>query len=334
MRQVNGSIVGPALPRGLVFSTDVLDPLLSLASRAEAAGFGRVWTTEYPQRDAVIRALAIGMRTERIEIATGISYAFSRSPLAMAGMTADVQRLTGGRFALGLGPGTRGVRRWYGADFEPPAARLITYADELRAAWRRNTDLSTPPPLYASALGPVIARQVAATFDGVLLHPIAAGQVHLHERLMPAVRAGAADRPAPHVVAWCITSVDADEERARERARCQLAFYFSTPSYASVAVGTSWEAVPGRVQETFLADRTQPWSTLAPLIPDDMLDDLTLAGTPSSVAERATTLSLQLAEAGVSELAFAAAGAGVGADEFESSCADIVDALAPVPVCV
>jgi alkanesulfonate monooxygenase SsuD/methylene tetrahydromethanopterin reductase-like flavin-dependent oxidoreductase (luciferase family) len=319
------------LPRGIVFSTDVLEPLLGLASRAEAAGFSRVWTTEYPHRDAVIRALAIGMNTERIGIGTGISYAFSRSALAMASMTADVQRLTDGRFALGLGPGTRGVRRWYDADFEPPAEKLIGFAEDLRTAWQRNVDLPTPPPLYASALGPVIGRRVAATFDGILLHPIAVSRAHLHERLLPAIRAGAIDRPAPHVVAWCITSVDSDEERARDRARSQLAFYFSTPSYASVAVGTSWAAVPSLVQQAFLADRKRPWSELAPLIPDDMLDDLTLAGTPSSVGARAASLSEQLADAGVSEIAFAAAGADVDADEFESSCADIVDALAPQP---
>jgi alkanesulfonate monooxygenase SsuD/methylene tetrahydromethanopterin reductase-like flavin-dependent oxidoreductase (luciferase family) len=312
-----------------VFSTDVLESLVSLSARAEAAGFARVWTTEYPHRDAVVRALAIGMRTERIGIGTGISYAFSRSALAMASMTADVQRITGGRFALGLGPGTRGVRRWYDAEFEPPAPKLVNYADDVRAAWQRNRDLAHPPPLYASALGPVIGRRVAAAFDGVLLHPIALSPPHLHDRLLPAVRAGALDRPGLHIVSWCITSVDADEERARDRARSQLAFYFSTPSYASVAVGTSWETVPQLVQEAFQADRTRPWSELARLIPDRMLDELTLTGTPISVSVRAAKLAEQLADAGVSELAYAAAGADVDAWEFESSCASMIDALAP-----
>ena len=317
-----------ALPRSLVFSTDLLEPLVELSRHAERTGFHRVWTTEYPHRDAIVRALAIALRTERIGVATGISYAFSRSALALAGMAADVQRLAGDRFALGIGPGTRGVRRWYDADFDPPAAKLLECADALRRAWQRNPDLAVAPPLYASALGATIGRRVASTFDGVLLHPLALSPAHLHGRLLPAIRQGAGERGMPHVVAWCITSVDADAERARDRARSQLAFYFSTPSYATVAENTAWQDVPPRVQEAFRADRTQRWTQLARLIPDEMLDDLTLSGTAAEVATKAAALARDLSHAGVAEIAFAAAGADVDSAEFTDSCAQIVDALA------
>jgi alkanesulfonate monooxygenase SsuD/methylene tetrahydromethanopterin reductase-like flavin-dependent oxidoreductase (luciferase family) len=316
-----------SLPRSIVFSTDLLEPLINLSLRAEAAGFHRVWTTEYPHRDAIVRALAIALRTERIRVATGISYAFSRSSLALASMAADVQRLAGGRFALGLGPGTRGVRRWYDADFDPPAAKLLGCADAVRQAWRRNPHLADPPPLYASALGATIGRRVASTFDGVLLHPLALSPTHLHERLLPAIRQGAGDRKTPHIVAWCITSVDAEEERARHRARSQLAFYFSTPSYATVAEGTSWEDVPARVREAFRIDPSRKWGDLARLIPDKMLDDLTLSGTRADVAAKSAALAQDLSQAGVAEIAFAAAGADVGLDEFRHSCGQVIEAL-------
>ncbi|MGH9281602.1 MAG: LLM class flavin-dependent oxidoreductase, partial [Acidimicrobiales bacterium] len=130
------------LRRSLVFATDALEPLVELARAAEEAGFARVWTTEYPGRDAVARALAIALGTQRIGVGTGIAYAFTRAPLAMAGLAADVQRLAGGRFALGLGAGTRGVRRWYGAGFDPPAPRLAAYVEQLEAAWSRWPDLA------------------------------------------------------------------------------------------------------------------------------------------------------------------------------------------------
>jgi alkanesulfonate monooxygenase SsuD/methylene tetrahydromethanopterin reductase-like flavin-dependent oxidoreductase (luciferase family) len=317
-----------SLPRSVVFSTDLLEPLLDLSARAEAAGFHRVWTTEYPHRDAIVRALAIALRTEQIGVATGISYAFSRSPLALASMAADVQRLAGGRFALGLGPGTRGVRRWYEADFDPPAAKLLGCADAVRQAWRRNSDLADPPPLFAAALGATIGRRVASTFDGVLLHPLALSPSHLHDRLLPAIRQGARDRAMPHIVAWCITSVDADAERARDRGRSQLAFYFSTPSYATVAEGTSWEDVPPRVQEAFRSDPSRKWGDLARLIPDKMLDELTLSGTPAEVAAKSAVLAEDLSREGVAEIAFAAAAADVDSEEFRHSCGQILDVLA------
>jgi hypothetical protein len=150
----------------------------------------------------------------------------------------------------------------------------------------------------------------------------------LHQRLLPAIQQGANDRAMPHLVAWCITSVDADAERARDRARSQLAFYFSTPSYAAVAEGTSWEDVPNRVQEAFRSDSSQKWGTLARLIPDTMLDDLTLSGTPAEVSAKAALLARDLDRAGVAEIAFAAAGADVDSEEFKHSCGQILEALA------
>jgi alkanesulfonate monooxygenase SsuD/methylene tetrahydromethanopterin reductase-like flavin-dependent oxidoreductase (luciferase family) len=324
----------PGLRRSIVFSTDALEPIIELAQHAERRGFSRVWTTEYPHRDAVIRSLAIAMNTQTIEIGTGVAYAFARLPLAMAAMTADVQRLSAGRFALGVSAGTRGVRRWFGADFEPPAAALTAYVTSLREAWARNGELAVTPPVFGAALGPVMGRRVAETFDGVLLHPLALARVHLRERLLPAVAKGTGTRgDAVSLVAWCITSVDLDAARARARARAQLAFYFSTPSYASVSDGTDWNDIPHLVQTAFLAgDRKALWTELGALIPDRVVDELTLSGTPSDVAARAVVLERELAELGITEVAFAAAGADMTSAEFTSSCDNIITALAVAPV--
>jgi len=321
----------PAMRRSIVFATDALEPVIELAQQAEKAGFDRVWTTEYQHRDAVIRALAIALRTESIEVGTGVAYAFARLPLAMAAMSADVQRLSGGRFGLGITAGTRGVRRWFGADFDPPAPALVSYVNSLREAWTHNADLPSPPPVFAAALNPIMGKHAAANFDGVLLHPLALGRTHLRERLLPALAHGSTSSGrSPQMIAWCIASVDADEDRARERARAQLAFYFSTPSYRTVAEGTHWEHIPPAVQEAFrAADSQSQWKQLGAVIPDAVVDELTLAGTPASVARRAADLERELAGLGIAEVAFAVAGADVAAAEFTASCEQIVHALAP-----
>ncbi|WP_347591128.1 LLM class flavin-dependent oxidoreductase [Acrocarpospora sp. B8E8] len=319
------------LRRGLVFATAELDPLGDLARQAEAAGFQRVWTTEYPHRDAVVRALAVALRTETIEIGTGIAYAFARVPLAMAAMAADVQRLSGGRFSLGLSPGTRGVRRWFGADFEPPAPALVAYAAALRAAWSQNEDLAgPPPPVLGAALNPVMGRHVAAHLDGVLLHPLAIARRHLVERLLPAVAEGSSARAGrpPKVIAWCVTSIDHDEEVARARARAQLAFYFSTPSYRTVAAGTGWEHIPAEVQRGFKAVGGS-WARLGELIPDSVVDELTVSGTPATAARRVRRLERELGDLGVTEIAFQTVGAEVGGAAFVASCQQIIHSLAP-----
>jgi alkanesulfonate monooxygenase SsuD/methylene tetrahydromethanopterin reductase-like flavin-dependent oxidoreductase (luciferase family) len=323
-------VTGP-LRRSLVFATDELEPLPALARRAEEAGLDRVWTTEYVGRDAVARAIAIALATERIEVATGIAYAFTRVPLAMASLAADAQRLSGGRFGLGISTGTRGVRRWYGADFEPPAPALAAYAGDLREAWGRMPDLVDPPKVYGAVLNPIMTRHVARSCDGALLHALALSRTHLRERVVPALEAGLRQRDREgdfEIAAWCITSIDDDEELARENARRQLAFYLSTPSYRTVAEGTSWEGVAAAVRDAFDAsDRKASWGELAHLIPDEVLDELTISGSPASARTRAAELESELATLGVTELVFQTAGADVTAGELISNCEQIADVL-------
>jgi alkanesulfonate monooxygenase SsuD/methylene tetrahydromethanopterin reductase-like flavin-dependent oxidoreductase (luciferase family) len=321
---------GP-LRRSVVFATDELEPLAALARRAEAAGLDRVWTTEYVGRDAVARALYIALATERIGVATGVAYAFSRAPLGMAALAGDVQRLSGGRFGLGISSGTRGVRRWYGAEFEPPAPRIAEYADALRDAWGRDAELATPPPVYGAALNPAMTRAVARSCDGVLLHALALSRVHLSDRVLPALREGFAKRSEEgtfEVAAWCITAIDEDEERAREMARRQLAFYLSTPSYKTVTAGTDWESVADRVRDAFDAsDRKGAWGELSGLIPDAVVDELTTAGTPAVVRQKAAALEAELRQSGITELVFQTAGADVSSAELISNCERIADVL-------
>jgi alkanesulfonate monooxygenase SsuD/methylene tetrahydromethanopterin reductase-like flavin-dependent oxidoreductase (luciferase family) len=324
-------VEGP-LRRGLVFGTDELEPLPALAQRAERRGLDRVWTTEYRGRDAVARAIAVALATERIGVATGIAYAFARLPVAMAGLAADAQLLSGGRFGLGISSGTRGVRRWYGAEFDPPAPRLAAFVADLREEWAAAEGL-VPPPVYGAALNPVMSRTVGRCCDGALLHPLALGRAHLRERLLPALIQGHAERQGGgrfEVVAWCLTSIDEDEGRARERARRQLAFYLSTPSYRTVAAGTGWEHVAAAVREGFEASgRRASWAELAPLVPDEVVDELTISGSAAGARERAAALEGELREAGVTELVFQTVGAELSAAELVANCERIVDELGP-----
>jgi len=321
---------GP-LRRSVVFATDELEPLVGLARGAEAAGLDRVWTTEYVGRDALARSLYIALATERIGVATGIAYAFSRSPLGMAATAADVHRLSGGRFGLGISSGTRGVRRWYGAEFEPPATRIAEYADALRQAWARNPDLPTPPPIYAAALNPAMTRAVARSCDGALLHALALSRVHLEERVLPALRTGYGRREdggAFEIAAWCITAIDEDEERAREMARRQLAFYLSTPSYKTVTAGTDWESVADAIRDGFEeSGRKAAWGELSGLIPDAVVDELTIAGTPVGARRKAAALEAELRQIGVTEIVFQTAGADVSSAELISNCEQIAEVL-------
>jgi len=319
--------------RGMVFATTVLEPVIEVAQEAESAGFDRVWTTEYVGRDAIARALAIAMRTTRIRVGTGVAYAFARLPLAMAALASDVQRLSEGRFDLGLSAGTRGVRRWFGAEFDPPAPTMAAYVDSLREIWAKSGEYADPPSrIYLAAFNEVMTRHSARVADGVLLHPLAAGGVHFRERILPAIERGSRDRVHTlEIVAWRITSIDVDEELARARAAAQLAFYLSTPSYSTALDGTEWEGIPRRVQEAFSGrdvSSAPPWLEYGRAIPDAMIDEFALVCTPSNAATAIAGLEADLISAGIDEVVLQTVGAGLEDQTVIDNCRLIASSFA------
>lgn len=326
--------------RSLVFASDILEPLVPLARAAEAAGFHRVWTTEYLGRDAVTRALSIGLATTSVRVGTGIAYAFTRPSVAMAAQAMDVQRLIGGRFALGLGTGTRGVRRWYQSEFDPAATRFEAYVSDLRAAWKRMRENTwpCPPEIYGAGLNPAMLRAVGRSSDGVVLHPLAMTRVHLHERVLPSLAQGRAAPVADalenpcKVAAWCIASINADEEVARSNAKRQLAFYLSTPSYRPALEGGPWLKVADDVQAAFGASKpNEAWSMSERLIPDDLVDEVTLTGTPASVVDKAARLEIELVGLGIDEIVFQTVGVELSDEATIANCEAIVGSLGSSP---
>lgn len=344
---------GP-LARSVVFATDLLAPLTEVARAAEDAGFARVWTTEYPGRDAIARAQHLAATTSEIGIATGIAYAFTRAPLAAAAVAADAYVLSGGRFSLGLGAGTRGMRtHFYGIeDFDHPAPRLAEYVTLLRAAWAAEQGLEFDGRFYrariphyrnphdpaflrglqvvGSGLNPTMLRHAAASCDRIALHPMACAEHYLRDVVTPAVAAGAAraTRPTPDLACWAVVSVADDEKLARRRARQGLAFYFATPSYATVSEGAPWREAVLAIREGFRSDGGN-WDALADLVPDEMVDELTASGPPEVVAERLTAMETRFAAQGATEIVLQTVAAGMNEDEVLDNCRRIVRDCAP-----
>lgn len=337
-----------------MFATDVLLPLADVAREATDNGFHRAWTTEYPGRDAIARALYLALSTPDISVGSGIAYAFTRSPLAMAALAADAYRVTDGRFVLGLGAGTRGMRsRFYGVDdFDRPAPRMAEYVDLMRAAWRATDGLSFAGRFYqadipqyrsdadanalsglevfGSGLNAVMLRHAARACDGIALHPLAGAEHYLRDVVAPAIRAGAADAgvPARKLACWAVVSLHDDERVARERAKMALAFYFSTPSYGTVAEIAPWADAAVAIREGFRSSGPD-WQRLAALVPAEMVDDLTISGTPDTARTKLSEVEKRFAEHGATEIVFQTVGVGLTPEAVVKNCRHIVSELGP-----
>jgi probable F420-dependent oxidoreductase len=341
--------------RSIVFGTDAFAELIPVAQGAERAGFHRLWTTEYTGRDSVIRALLLANATERIGVATGIAYAFSRAPLAMAAMAADAYVASGGRFALGLGAGTRGMRtRWYETEFDHPAPRLADYVGLMRATWAAGSGgldyqgkfyhLRIPAfraghpadelaglRVYGSGLNAVMLREAARSCDGIALHPLAGSERYLGDVALPAIRAGhqqAGRQRGRSLAIWLITSIDDDAAVARQRAKLSLAFYFSTPSYRSITQNTPWAAATEAIRAGFL-DEGANWASLSRLVPDEMVDEFALAGTPGEVRDRLGAHERRFGLAGADEIVFQTVGENLTREQVARNCGQIVEVLRP-----
>ncbi|MDN5860522.1 MAG: LLM class flavin-dependent oxidoreductase, partial [Pseudonocardia sp.] len=166
-----------------------------LARRAEAAGFGAVWTGELYSRSATVPMALLGAATERIAIGSNIAYGVGRSPLIWAAEARDLDEVSDGRIILGLGNGTAGMmENWLGASGEAPAVRMEELVTLLRKLWRLHEGpvhhdgrfyrlhlvptAGTPAPvrehlpIWTAGVGPRMVRAAGRVADGLVCHPM------------------------------------------------------------------------------------------------------------------------------------------------------------------
>lgn len=269
------------------------------AARAERLGYAGVSSTESANDPFLPVALAAAA-TERVRLGTSIALAFPRSPLATAYSAWDLQRLSGGRFTLGLGTQVRAhVERRYSAAFDRPAARMREYVLALRAifaAWQEGAELAFegeffrhtlmppnfrpaplepgPPPIHLAAVRERMLGVAAEVADGVMLHAFLTEQ-HLREVVLPAL--GGSDL---HVACGLFVATTEEEW---ESARRRVAFYGSTPGYWGALETHGLKAIGERLHGM---SREGRWTEMPGLIDDDVLA-LFCVRTPEQAAGRA-----------------------------------------------
>ena len=77
-----------------------------------------------------------------------------------------------------------------------------------------------------------------------------------------------------------ITSISDDPEQAREEARRQIGFYATTRTYDAILDLHGWEAEKKGIRDAF---RSFDLSAMTAAVSDDMLDQISITGTPSDV---------------------------------------------------
>jgi probable F420-dependent oxidoreductase len=284
--------------------------IAGLAVEAEGAGLARLWAPEL-YRSATVPLAVAAAATERIDLATGIALAFTRSPMVLALEALDLDELSGGRFVLGLGAGVRRLNaRWHAAAHDRPVRRmreLVAAARELMAALAQGRDaraagaiydievagLRRPyaaprsaPPVWLAAVLPGMTSLAGEVADGFLDHPVTT-PAWLAERLLPALDAGAAraGRPRPEVAGALICAAsDDDPIAARRAAAATVGFYATVRTYQELISDSGFGGRVGAIRRAFLAGDVD---RVAEAVGEDMTDAFAAAGTVARVRERA-----------------------------------------------
>jgi probable F420-dependent oxidoreductase len=284
------------------------------ARELEALGFDGLYTAEGPHEPFFPLAVA-AEHTTRPTVFTNIAIAFARSPMDLAQMADGLQRLSGGRFALGLGSQIRPhIEHRFSMRWTSPVARmreLVGAIKAIQATWQdarplafrgehyRHTLMTPmfdpgpnphgPPPVWMAGLGPRMTEAAGSVADGLLVHPFHSA-TFIREHVVPAVTAGLASaersRSSFTVSATPVVCTGRDEQEmddARQRVRGLLGFYGSTPAYRVTLDAHGWGDLQPELNRLTKEGR---WDDIGGVLPDEVVDTIAVCCEPGQVASR------------------------------------------------
>ena len=281
-----------------------IDTMRRHAELADAHGFHSVWLAESWGQNAIPVLADLAARTSRVTVGTAIVNVFSRTPSLLAMTASTMTELYPGRFILGIGAGTRAlVEDWHGLSFAKPISRLRDTVAVVKSAttgekvdytgatvrvsgYRLRVPVDQPPaPVYVAALGERGLDLVAEVADGWLPYLLARRRLPEYvARIDTAARAAGRDT-RPTIAPFVVACVDEDPATARRQARKHIASYLGAmgPHYREFVAGHGYADQVDAVA-TAWAERDRDRAAAA--IPDEMVDDIAVCGTPADCADQ------------------------------------------------
>jgi F420-dependent oxidoreductase-like protein len=272
---------------------------------AEELGYCCLTMGESWGEDALTSLAQLAAVTSRIRIGTSIVPVFARSPANLAMTALNMDRMSEGRFFLGLGTsGQLVIQDLHGEAFRKPLTRMREYIDILRKAMRgerldhngeffhtQRFRLRIQPyrpdlPIYIASLSPPSLQLTGELADGWLPIYLAPSRM---EAAVAELKAGAEDAGrslddiaiSPQVSIYVTDDIAA----ARDRERPHIAFYIGGMGvfYHQYMHRIGFGAEADRVREAYLARERD---RAAQLVTDEMVDAMTIIGNPQQCRDQ------------------------------------------------
>lgn len=276
---------------------------IRMANVAESEGFDVVYASETWGFDAFTRLGYLASATSEITLGTAIIPVQSRSPALIAQSAITLTELSDRPTVLGLGVSSpQVVANWHGMEFEPALRRQREAIEIIRAVCRgesvdyqgdvysiefANNRLPTPNhpiPIRVGAQGIRNIELVGGFADGWMPLYIPIDRV---SEMRETLERGATlqDRSVEdvNILPSVIGCVSQDGAAARDRCRGTISFYIGAMGgyHANVLARNGYEDTVATVQDHWSAGE---YELARNAVSDDLLDQISISGTPESVA--------------------------------------------------
>jgi F420-dependent oxidoreductase-like protein len=291
------------------------------AKQLEDAGVDHLWAGEAYTADAVSTMGFLAAVTKRAQIGSSILPLYSRTPTLIAMTAVGLDKLSGGRFILGLGAsGPQVIEGFHGVEYDHPLRRTREIIEICRSVWRRDRlvhdGVSYQVPLAegrGTGLGKALKIMDHPVRERIPIHvaslgpknveltaELAEGWLPLHfwpDKAMdvwgPPLAAGlakrAADLPPLDIVAGGLLAIGDDVDALRDKARPMLGLYFGGMGakgqnfYNDVLKRYGFEHEADQIQDLYLGGDKKAASAL---VPQPLVDGMSLVGDEGFVKER------------------------------------------------
>jgi probable F420-dependent oxidoreductase len=248
--------------------------------------------------------------TSKLQVATGIAIAGTRSPFETAMAAIDVDRISEGRFILGLGSS---APAWtadiFGTDEYKPIAHLRDTVSAVRhiiagahkglepyegtyyrASFKELKPIDPPVrteiPIWVAALREKLLRTGVEIADGVIGHPMWSRDWAVNKMapvIDDALVQSGRQRSDIEVCVWPWMAINEDRMQAIDDARGTVAFYSSAKAYESFFEAHGYlkeaQACQGEIQQGVDVE------ALKKHVPDEMVETFVACGSMEEVAE-------------------------------------------------
>ncbi len=290
-------------------------PILTQQAQAlESMGLEGLFAPQVYGPPFIPLATAAGA-TARVRLATGIALAFVRSPFETAAAAIDLDRISGGRFTLGLGTSVKSwTEGFFGEEYGRPLQHLREVVDIVRTVIARahtgqltrydgtyhHLDFSefqplgapvrTDLPIWIACLRAPLVRLAAEIADGVIGHPIWSidwATTKVTGDLKAGLVKGGRRRSDVEFNMWLFVAPNDDRRQAVEDARATIAFYGGIAQYEEYFAAHGFRREARQLQEGV---KRGDYLSVRHLVTDEMAQTFVVCGTPDEVRARVAAI--------------------------------------------